>query len=94
MEKKLSDEEIIAKLYVTNYNYVMDSFNNSIKLYEAKSKFEYEMLSIEKENEPLKIFKRKHIEWENRIKELEIKYDKTLNILMEEYEGLGDLLKD
>lgn len=91
-KKELSTEEALAEVFATTYNFVFESTRISIKFYENKYKrLQREMIDLE-EDEPLKIFKKSHKNWEIKKEQLNNELEKTFNILMEEYNDFGELV--
>lgn len=93
-QDKITDEDkAIAELYVTCYKSLHDSTLSLIRLYENNFKSLNQILSLELDNEPFKFFKKSHIEWENKIKELKNKIELNEQNLFEEYKELEKLLE-
>lgn len=66
---------------------------NFIKLYDDECKIlRYEIIEHE-EKKPFKIFKKAYKVWEAKRYELNLKYEKAFNNLMEEYQELEKMLE-
>lgn len=94
MQKKNwnSNEEIFAKTYVELFLQVRDSTLSLAEYYSKQSKFLLEKLYKLKENEPFKLFKRTHKEWEQVVDQLETEHETTFNLYMEQCQELEEMM--
>ncbi len=91
-KKELSTNEAFAKVFATTYNFVFESTRLSIKFYEIEYKrLQREMIKLE-ENEPLKIFKKSHKNWEDKLQDLKQKYDDSFTKYIKECEELENVM--
>ena len=95
MEKKqdISNEEIIARLYVNSFLQLRDSTLAIIELYDKQSTFLLEKLYELKDNEPWKIFKKAHREWEKTVEKIQTDYKLTFNKYLDECSELEEIMK-
>lgn len=93
-KKEKNVDELFAELYVSTLNYVRKNTISTIKFYENKCNRVRREIIIHKEYEPLKIFKKSHLKWEEKLKKLQEEYDNTFdNFLNEckEFENIFDI---
>lgn len=91
-KKQISNEEALARLYVSTLNYVQDSTMLTIKFYENLCKRLRNEI-IEHENiEPLKIFKKSHQQWEQKLRQLNINYDTACENLLNECKDFSNII--
>ena len=85
-------EEAFNQIFNAFYKFIYENTKTFISLYELKCKRSKREIIEHEENEPFKIFKKSHKEWEEKGKQLEIELEKTFGILMEEYNDYADLV--
>lgn len=88
---KMSNEEIIARLYVNSLNNLQDSTLLITTFYDKQCTLILKELYDLKDNEPLKIFKHSHKQWEEDIQRLESKYKETFDKFISECSELERL---
>lgn len=94
MKKKqeITTEEAFAEIYATSYKFTHDSTLSFINFYNEKCKMLRHEIIEHEENEPFKIFKKTHKNWEIKKDKLETELENTFNNLMEEYAELESLI--
>ena len=95
MKKKdsVNNDEIIARLYANLLINLKDSTLALAKHYDKQSTFLLEKLYELKDNEPPKIFRKTHKEWEQTVEKLEKQHDMAFNSYMEQCQELEELMK-
>ena len=91
-KQEITTEEAFNQIFNASYKFIYENTKTFISLYELKCKRLQREIIEHGENEPLKIFKKSHKEWEEKGKQLEIELEKTSSILMEEYNDYADLV--
>lgn len=95
MKKKneiLSDKEIIDKLFTMQFIHLRDSTLTFVNFYDNQCKIIREQYDMLIDNEPCKLFRKSHREWENEKLQLEKKYDDTFRKYLEECKSLEELM--
>lgn len=95
MKKKenVNNDEIIARLYVNLFINLQNSTLALAEYYDKQSTFLLEKLYELKDNEPPKIFRKTHKEWEQTVEKLEKQHDMAFNSYMEQCQELEELMK-
>ena len=91
MTKKETTEEKLVKLMLLQN---MEQTKLYISFYESEYSFYNKLYSDMEDEEPLKIFKKKHNEWETKRKELYSHICDIESKKMELYEELGHLMDE
>lgn len=92
-EISLSTDEVIAKFYVKGVRQLETSTINIIKFYDNLTKITLEQIRYLEMKEPLKIFRKTHRIWQDKINITKEKYNKYNDNLFEEYNFLEDVLR-
>lgn len=92
-DQKLNNEELIAKLYANSFLQLRDSTLTIIDFYDKKSTFLLEKLYELKNNEPWKILKKTHKEWEETIQKIDEEYKITFDKYLKECQELEEIMK-
>ena len=95
MKKKenVNNDEIIARLYVNLFINLQNSTLALAEYYDKQITFLLEKLYELKDNEPPKIFRKTHKEWEQTVEKLEKQHDMAFNSYMEQCQELEELMK-
>lgn len=91
--EKLTTEEALAQMYEVSFKSAHDNTLKFIKVYEYKYKMLQRAVIAHEENEPLKIFKKNHKDWETKKEQLTLELEKISNKLMGEYTELERLIE-
>lgn len=89
----VNNDEIIARLYANLFITLKNSTLALAKHYDKQSTFLLEKLYELKDNEPPKIFRKTHKEWEQTVEKLEKQHDMAFNSYMEQCQELEELMK-
>ena len=92
-KEKVNKDEIIAKLYVNLFINLQNSTLALAEHYDKQSSFLLEKLYELKDNEPPKIFRKTHKEWEQTVEKLEKQHDIAFHSYMEQCQELEELMK-
>jgi len=92
-KEKVNKDVIIAKLYVNLFINLQNSTLALAEHYDKQSSFLLEKLYELKDNEPPKIFRKTHKEWEQTVEKLEKQHDIAFNSYMEQCQELEELMK-
>lgn len=92
-KEKVNKDEIIAKLYANLFINLQNSTIALAEHYDKQSTFLLEKLYELKDNEPPKIFRKTHKEWEQTVEKLEKQHDMPFNSYMEQCQELEELMK-
>lgn len=92
-EQDLSNEEIIAKLYVNIFLQLRDNTLAIIESYDKQKTFLLNELYELRDNEPWKIFRKAHREWEKTVKKIQTDYESTFNKYIKECHELEEIMK-
>lgn len=76
--KKISQDDVLALLCLSSYNFIRKSNLSFIKFYDSKYKRIERKLIQHKEKEPLKCFKKAHADWNEQLNSLTLELNKTL----------------
>lgn len=68
--KKISQDDVLALLCLSSYNFIRKSNLSFIKFYDSKYKRIERKLIQHKEKEPLKCFKKAHADWNEQLNSL------------------------
>lgn len=90
--KKLTTDEALVQIFGASYKFIFDNTKLFISFYEIKYKRLQRELIDHEESEPLKIFKKRHEEWESKSEQLKVELETTFNNLMEEYTDYAKLI--
>ena len=95
MKKKenVNNDEIIARLYVKLFINLKDSTLALAEHYDKQSTFLLEKLYELKDNEPPKIFRKTHKEWEQAVEKLEKQHNMIFNSYIEQCQELEKIMK-
>lgn len=94
MKKKQELTNDVSKelIFSASHKFIFESTKNFIELYKNKYKMlQWEIINHDKE-EPLRIFKKAHKNWELKRERLNIELEEVFNNLMEEYEDFDNLI--
>lgn len=89
--KNVNNDEILCEVYRVCFNYLDKSTNLSIKFYEDQYKMYEKLIVNHLEVEPSKIFKTKHIIWEEELNSLNDKHDDAFRHYLDECNELYQL---
>lgn len=92
-KENVNNDEIIARLYVNLFINLQNSTLALAEYYDKQSTFLLEKLYELKDNEPPKIFRKTHKEWEQTVEKLEKQHDMAFNSYMEQCQELEELMK-
>ena len=92
-KENVNNDEVIARLYVNLFINLRNSTLALAEHYDKQSTFLLEKLYELKDNEPPKIFRKTHKEWEQTVEKLEKQHDMAFNSYMEQCQELEELMK-
>lgn len=91
--ENVNKDEIIVRLYTNLFINLRNSTLALAEHYNKQSIFLLEKLYELKDNEPPKIFRKTHKEWEQAVEKLEKQHDMAFNSYMEQCQELEELMK-
>ena len=80
------------KLFTIQFIHLRDSTLTFANFYDNQCKIIREQYDVLIDNEPCKLFRKSHREWENEKLQLEKKYDDTFRKYLEECKSLEELM--
>ena len=86
------DDKKFAEAYVGLYKCCLDGTESLANFYDNQKKMYGKLIENHYEQEPLKVFKKKHKEWEDKLQELENSYDKAHENFIFEINYLENLM--
>ena len=87
----MKEQEKLAQVYVSMFENLKNQEKVTIKFYENQYKFYLDQLMTHRQNEPLKIFKKKHNDWQSKLEILENGYNNAFDKFVYECNELENL---
>lgn len=84
--------ETLAQLYVSNLNLIRNNTIATIKLCDNQCKMLRNKIIILENNEPMKILKKLHKSWEEKLEKINRDYEIACNNLINEYMDLEEVM--
>lgn len=86
--KSTNEHDLSEKLLDLMLLHSVDESNSYLKFIDAKTKFLISQLDSEYENEPMKLFKKTHKKWEEKIEELNSELSECYKKMEQEFQEI------